>query len=151
MKYKKFILILLVIIPISVDARSGCCSHHGGVSHCDASIGMYICNDASVSPSCGCEYVAPSTTKRKTTKVTTVRTTTNNVPINTTTLTTTSTISSSTDDTTNSKGVSEKTSSNKNITEEKEKQEEDSTGSVIVGVGILGAVAWFVAKKKNLI
>ncbi len=34
------------------DARSGCCSHHGGV--CGCSNGRARCCDGSLSPSCGC-------------------------------------------------------------------------------------------------
>ena len=36
------------------DARSGCCSHHGGVAGCDSTTGYQACNDGSDSPSCGC-------------------------------------------------------------------------------------------------
>jgi len=36
------------------DARSGCCSHHGGVAGCDSATGYQACNDGSDSPSCGC-------------------------------------------------------------------------------------------------
>lgn len=35
------------------EAQRGCCSWHGGVSHCGSS-GYYICNDGSQSPSCRC-------------------------------------------------------------------------------------------------
>lgn len=35
-------------------AKSGCCSHHKGVSHCGAQ-GYYICNDGTRSPSCRCK------------------------------------------------------------------------------------------------
>jgi len=37
------------------DARSGCCSHHGGVAGCDSATGHQACNDGSDSPTCGCE------------------------------------------------------------------------------------------------
>lgn len=160
MKYKKFILILLLIIifPVYVDARRGCCSHHGGVSHCNTSIGMYVCNDGTVSPTCGCEYVAPATTKRKTTVSTTVRTTTNSAKPSTTnsivstTLTTTSTKSLSNTDSATSSIVNENASNNMNIKEANKKQdEEDLPGSVIIGAGIVGAASWYIAKKKKLI
>ena len=36
------------------EQRSGCCSWHGGVSHCGAS-GYWICNDGTRSPSCRCD------------------------------------------------------------------------------------------------
>ena len=35
------------------DAQRGCCSWHGGVSHCGPN-GYYICNDGTQSPSCRC-------------------------------------------------------------------------------------------------
>jgi hypothetical protein len=35
-------------------ARSGCCSHHGGVAGCDAYSGYQECADGSDSPSCRC-------------------------------------------------------------------------------------------------
>ncbi len=38
-------------------ARSGCCSHHGGV--CGCSGGRALCCDGALSPSCGCH--APET------------------------------------------------------------------------------------------
>lgn len=37
----------------SVSNRSGCCSRHGGVSHCGKS-GYFICGDGTQSPSCRC-------------------------------------------------------------------------------------------------
>jgi hypothetical protein len=36
------------------EARSGCCSHHGGVAGCDTATGHQQCRDGSDSPSCGC-------------------------------------------------------------------------------------------------
>jgi hypothetical protein len=38
-----------------VEARSGCCSHHGGVAGCDTATGHAACNDGSDSPTCGCD------------------------------------------------------------------------------------------------
>jgi hypothetical protein len=53
---KKIIfLLILIILPVTVNAARGCCSHHGGVSHCGSS-GKYICNDGTTSPSCTCSY-----------------------------------------------------------------------------------------------
>lgn len=43
----------------SVAAQRGCCSHHGGVSHCDTSTGKKVCNDGTYSPSCTCQYIPP--------------------------------------------------------------------------------------------
>ncbi len=34
------------------NIRQGCCSHHGGVSYCDHSLGRAVCNDGTYSPSC---------------------------------------------------------------------------------------------------
>lgn len=53
-----FLTISLFWFPKTVDARSGCCSWHGGVSYCDTSVGRYVCNDGTYSPSCAC-YLAP--------------------------------------------------------------------------------------------
>ena len=52
---KKYVLLMILIIlfPFSVDAKSGCCSWHGGVSHC-AENGRYVCNDGTYSPTCTC-------------------------------------------------------------------------------------------------
>lgn len=36
---------------LEIDERRGCCSHHGGVSHCSA--GSLYCNDGWIS-GCGC-------------------------------------------------------------------------------------------------
>jgi hypothetical protein len=36
----------------SVEAKRGCCSHHGGV--CGCSTGRQVCCDGSFSPSCTC-------------------------------------------------------------------------------------------------
>lgn len=64
-KLVKLILIIFIILILfsqrlnSVLARQGCCSWHGGVSHCDTSVGRYVCNDGTYSPSCGCAYVPP--------------------------------------------------------------------------------------------
>jgi hypothetical protein len=60
---KKLILILtLLFLPSFAFATSGCCSWHGGVDTCDPS-GRYACNDGTLSPSCGCTYVAPKPIK----------------------------------------------------------------------------------------
>lgn len=55
-----FLAITLLIQGANpVLARRGCCSWHGGVSHCDTSVGRYVCNDGTYSPSCGCAYIPP--------------------------------------------------------------------------------------------
>lgn len=171
MKYKKvFILILLLIIfPINVDARSGCCSHHGGVSHCDTSVGKYRCNDGTISKTCVCEGTV-QTTKRKTTKkpttarpttkrpivkTTTTRTlpTTTSTTSYTTTVTTTEVIEQETSTTTMFKVVeraSERISENVNKDNENTNEDTSPLG-IIGGIGVIGAVSWYVAKKKKLV
>ena len=51
-----FLLLVFLFIPLVVYAGRGCCSHHGGVSHCDTSTGKQVCNDGTYSPSCRCSY-----------------------------------------------------------------------------------------------
>lgn len=58
MKKIFFILCCVILFPINVLARRGCCSHHGGVAGCGAN-GRQICNDGTYSPSCTCEYYNP--------------------------------------------------------------------------------------------
>lgn len=48
-----FILLLVCIIPINVNAQRGCCSHHGGVAGCSG--GRQLCNDGTLNPSCVCD------------------------------------------------------------------------------------------------
>lgn len=54
---KRIILIILVIVvvfdSIEVDARRGCCSHHGGVAGCSSN-GRQLCRDGTLSPTCTC-------------------------------------------------------------------------------------------------
>lgn len=47
------ILVVFIIFIENVDARRGCCSHHGGVAGCNSN-GRQICNDGTLSPSCTC-------------------------------------------------------------------------------------------------
>ncbi|MGL5484899.1 MAG: hypothetical protein ACRDC6_01210 [Shewanella sp.] len=51
-------LLILTIVALFVSspvlAKRGCCSHHGGVSHCGDN-GYYICNDGEESPTCTCD------------------------------------------------------------------------------------------------
>lgn len=56
-----FISIFLFSYPHSINAQQGCCSHHGGISYCDSSVGSYVCNDGSYSPTCGCYHTSPVT------------------------------------------------------------------------------------------
>lgn len=57
---KKMLLITVIsLLSTSAIARSGCCSHHGGVAAC-GSDGYEQCNDGSESPSCTCaDYDKP--------------------------------------------------------------------------------------------
>lgn len=52
---KKLCCILLIFIMFAdnVEAKRGCCSHHGGVAGCSTN-GRQICNDGTLSPSCTC-------------------------------------------------------------------------------------------------
>lgn len=53
-KVVKLFLVVLLIIPLNVLAKRGCCSHHGGVCGC-TSYGKQLCCDGTASPSCTCE------------------------------------------------------------------------------------------------
>jgi len=46
---------ILLLIWQQAFSRSGCCSWHGGVNHCDSSSGRIVCNDGTYSPTCMCE------------------------------------------------------------------------------------------------
>jgi hypothetical protein len=47
---------ILYVMPLQASfATAGCCSRHGGVSHCDARTGYLMCNDNSQSPGCVCD------------------------------------------------------------------------------------------------
>lgn len=45
-------LMFIAFIP-NVEAKRGCCSHHGGVAGCNSN-GRTICNDGTLSPTCTC-------------------------------------------------------------------------------------------------
>ncbi|KTD77925.1 hypothetical protein Lwor_1807 [Legionella worsleiensis] len=47
---------VLLVVPLFTYAKSGCCSHHGGVAGCNSSTGFYRCSDGTDSPSCTCGY-----------------------------------------------------------------------------------------------
>lgn len=53
-----YLLILIIMIIFSINmsityANQGCCSWHGGISHCGSN-GRYVCNDGTYSSSCTC-------------------------------------------------------------------------------------------------
>lgn len=47
---------LMLFFPTEIEARRGCCSHHGGVSGCNSS-GRQVCRDGTLSPTCICTPV----------------------------------------------------------------------------------------------
>lgn len=57
-----FLIVAVIIFAINLDvyATQGCCSHHGGVSGCNNITGKQICSDGSDSPTCACEFKAPT-------------------------------------------------------------------------------------------
>ncbi len=67
MKKVLFIFSLFILLTDSVYAQRGCCSHHGGVAGCN-SYGRQVCNDGTLSPSCGCSptYIYGCTDKNAT-------------------------------------------------------------------------------------
>ena len=52
-KYFGIIFLMFFCVILYANASQGCCSWHGGISHCGAN-GYYICNDGTQSPSCRC-------------------------------------------------------------------------------------------------
>jgi hypothetical protein len=56
------IALLMISWPSYSDAGQGCCSYHGGQSYCDTSVGRWVCDDGTYSPSCGCSYIPKKTT-----------------------------------------------------------------------------------------
>ena len=56
---KKLILGLsfLLFIPLSHAGFEGCCSYHGGISHCSRD-NRLICEDYKESPTCTCNYLS---------------------------------------------------------------------------------------------
>lgn len=54
-----FLVFSLLILSPEAEARRGCCSWHGGVSYCDVSVGKFVCNDGTYSPTCACQYIPP--------------------------------------------------------------------------------------------
>ena len=59
---KKIVILLLVLFlifnPVMIYAKSGCCSHHGGVAGCSGV--KQLCNDGTLSPTCYCETTTVS-------------------------------------------------------------------------------------------
>lgn len=44
----------LTSFSLTIEARRGCCSWHGGVAGCDSNSGYLVCRDSTRSPSCRC-------------------------------------------------------------------------------------------------
>lgn len=64
-KVVRCILLLILLVPINVSARRGCCSWHGGVSGACRN-GYQVCNDGATSPSCTCSGGTSSSSSRQT-------------------------------------------------------------------------------------
>lgn len=57
---KKFLTVMIAFLIVftfssNASAQSGCCSWHGGISHCDGAEGRYVYRDGTYSPTCGCK------------------------------------------------------------------------------------------------
>ena len=125
-----------MIIPINVFAQRGCCSWHGGVSHCGSS-GYYICKDGTRSPTCTC---SGGTIKKKTTKKITTTTTTRR----TTTTTRTTTITTTTVPTTTTTGAKIN-----NIKTNVKKSNSDLNNFLLLSVLAVSSSLMVFAYKKN--
>lgn len=58
------IVLTNIFIEYNAYARKGyqgCCSHHGGISHCDYATGRIVCRDGTYSRSCGCPKIVGET------------------------------------------------------------------------------------------
>jgi hypothetical protein len=54
MKKVFYFVLAICCFVVTAEARRGCCSHHGGISHCDPESGYYQCKDGTLSPTCQC-------------------------------------------------------------------------------------------------
>lgn len=56
MRYFYILLLAFFVLSFSmtIEARRGCCSWHGGVAGCDSNSGYLVCRDDTRSPSCRC-------------------------------------------------------------------------------------------------
>ena len=72
MKNKLLLIIIFIIIifPINIYSKSGCCSWHGGVAGCRN--GRQVCRDGTSSPTCTC--YSPSTSTNNYTQTNYVKT-----------------------------------------------------------------------------
>lgn len=62
------ILLIILLLPVNVSAKRGCCSWHGGVSGACRN-GYQVCNDGTTSPSCTCSGGTSSSSSSSTKKV----------------------------------------------------------------------------------
>lgn len=51
-KFNLVVVLFVLLLPVTVNAQRGCCSHHGGVAGCSS--GRQVCNDGTLSPTCTC-------------------------------------------------------------------------------------------------
>jgi len=134
-----FFLIFLVFLPKRIEARSGCCSHHGGVCGCGCCDGSSLSSTcAPYYPSCNSPIIYPTSIPTKTpTKIPTAL-----IPTEKPTLTPTEIISSNQDD--NPAKVLNTTSNSNQST-----SSENHLGSLLV-LGGLGFGGYKLVKKfKN--
>ncbi len=63
--FRALIVLFFLALSTQTHAASACCSHHGGIDHCDLPSGHDMCVDGSLSPSCTCSApVSSSPVKR---------------------------------------------------------------------------------------
>ena len=53
MKYIKYVLLLVLLIPFNVYADNKCCADHGGLDYC-VTEGYWVCKDGTESKTCAC-------------------------------------------------------------------------------------------------
>lgn len=57
-----FVLTLFFFSTQVANAGRGCCSYHGGQAYCDSSVGRWVCQDGTYSPTCTCYRSIPQPT-----------------------------------------------------------------------------------------
>ncbi|MFZ2193722.1 MAG: hypothetical protein WAV31_05755 [Candidatus Moraniibacteriota bacterium] len=156
-----FITVLLLAVFLfsttPANATSGCCSWHGGVSHCDTSVGKYVCNDGSYSPSCGCTYIPPKPKPAPIVPKTPVKTT---QPQNSNNSAISQLVESTA--TENASKLQELQKENDNLKDDKnnlqstianlnkEKADDNSFGGgFLFGAVSIGGLAWYINKKRK--
>lgn len=125
--FKLAFVIIILLVPNKVFAARGCCSHHGGQNYCDTSVGKWVCNDGTYSPTCTCQKVS-STDNAKNNTNETKNDTKDNINSNKT-----NTTISSVDSTINNK----------------ETTTDNNTDDNIIYVILGGGLAYYFIKKKR--